>query len=128
MRTKQLLLTFCLLVGCVVAFATEPEAVNVVRTDATVSSTLLDNVQYIVFSADKQTMTILETDETEKDYALDLVRKVVFGAYISADNTPTPMEPLSPAERQGVHKVLENGQVVIIKDGVRYNVLGMRMN
>ena len=37
-------------------------------------------------------------------------------------------ENQSEQEEQPVQKVFENGQIIIIKDGERYNVLGQRLN
>ncbi len=42
------------------------------------------------------------------------------------DKTPTALDNAA-AQQIEVRKVIENGQVVIIKDGIRYNVLGVRI-
>ncbi len=123
---KELLFSLCLLAVSVFASAKAPEAVNVVRKNASISSTLLTNVQNITFDAAMKTMTILEKDAAEQTFDLLDVRSVLFGAYILSEDVSIEIDP-TPAEDDGVRKVLINGQVVIIRDNVKYNVLGMRI-
>ncbi len=132
---RKPILFFCSLLLSLAAWATPyvgsesmPEAVNVHHFDATIHSTMLDNVQSITFNDDETIMTLTETDATTQDFALVDILYVAFGAYISQDNPSTPIETtpyiVSP---DGVQKVLENGQLIIIKNGVRYSVLGVRL-
>ncbi len=126
MKRKLLLLLAVVSIGTTV-WATDPEAINVVRTDAAISSTLLDDVQLITFNEEETIMTIIETDATTHDFPLVDVSKVVFGAYVPEDNPNTEVETPVLEVSDGVRKVLENGHLIIIKDGVRYNVLGIRL-
>ncbi len=124
---KKLLLSLGLLVTSTVAFTTTPEALNVVRKNASISSAYLTNVRNITFDALSKTMNVLEKDDTEQYFSLPDIRKVMFGAYILSDDLPTIVDSI-PERDNGVQKVLENGQVIIVRDGVRYNVLGMRLS
>ena len=46
-------------------------------------------------------------------------------ALITPNNTPTEIEIVG-AETNGTIKTIENGQLVIIRDGIRYNMMGQR--
>ncbi len=108
------------------AWATKPEALNVHRLDATIRSTMLDNIQTIRFSLDETEMLIHTVDQQSLTHSLPEILKVTFGDYLADDET-TRVETLSHSVSDNTHKVLENGQLVIIKNGVRYSVLGIRL-
>ncbi len=126
MKTK-LLLWLAVASISTAAWASEPEALNVHQTDATILSTQLDNVQTITFNDKETIMTLTETDHTTQDFALVDIQYVTFGTYIPQDNPSTRVETPYIASPDGVQKVLENGQLIIIKNGVRYSVLGIRL-
>lgn len=46
---------------------------------------------------------------------------------VFSKNSNTAVENVKQTEPINAHKVMENGQLVIIRDGVRYNVLGARL-
>ncbi len=46
---------------------------------------------------------------------------------VLSPNSHTAVENVGQTEPINAHKVMENGQLVIIRDGVRYNVLGARL-
>ncbi len=125
---KKILLLFgvCLLHATI--YAAEPEALNIVRTDATISSTLLDDVQRITFNEEETMMTITKTDEVTKDFALLDIQYLMFGAYSAENDTPTGIADCVVRNAESdTRKVLENGNLIIIKNGIRYSVLGIRL-
>ncbi len=105
---------------------TAPEALNVHRSDATIRSTMLDNIQTIRFSADETEMFIHTVDQQSLTHSIPEILKVTFGDYL-ADNETTPVETPYIASPNDTRKVIENGNLVIIKNGVRYSILGMRL-
>lgn len=57
------------------------------------------------------------------------VRALVKGARIvEHESTATGIENIMEQPRLAGQKVFENGQIVIIRDGIRYNIMGVRMN
>ena len=52
---------------------------------------------------------------------------VVRGARIIAGEQVVTAIDLVETQNETVQKVIENGQLIIIKDGVRYNVMGIMM-
>ncbi len=102
-----------------------PEALNVHRLDATIRSTMLDNVQTIRFCDDETEMLIHTIDQQSLTHSIPDILKVTFGDYL-ADNESTRVEPYI-ASPDKIQKVIENGQLVIIQNGVKYNVLGIRL-
>ncbi len=125
MKTKLLLWLAVASVSTAV-WATEPEAVNVHRWDATIRSTMLENVQNICFSDDETQMLINTVDKQSITHSLSDILKVTFGEYLANDDT-TPVEAQDIVSPNDVQKVIENGQLIIIKNGVRYSVLGVRL-
>ncbi len=125
MKTK-LLLWLAVASISTAAWATEPKALNVHRLDATIRSTMLDNVQTIRFSEDETEMLIWTIDQQALTNSIPDILKVTFGDY-QADNETTPVEKPYIVSPNDTRKVLENGQLVIIQNGVRYNVLGIRL-
>ncbi len=107
--------------------ATEPEAINIVHHDLTITSTRLDELTCLTFSSDETTVKI-HTATAENEFIINDIRKVLFGEYI-APNDPTEVIEVrdSILDTHSVRKVLENGHLVIIRDGKRYNVLGTRI-
>ncbi len=71
------------------AWAQEPEALNVEKTDKSVVSTKLDDVRRVYFSADETTMQVVKTDAEVAEIALDEVRKIIFGDYVAEPVNPT---------------------------------------
>ncbi len=125
MKTK-LLLWLAVASISTVTWATEPEALNVHRWDATIRSNMLDNIQTIRFSDDETEMLIHTVDQQSLTNSIPDILKLTFGDYL-ADNETTPVETSFMASPDNTRKVLENGQLVIIKNGVRYSILGMRL-
>ncbi len=132
---RKLLLWLAIASVSTVAWATEstgasgtiePEAMNVHRWDATIRSTMLDNVQTIRFSDDETEMLIWTIDQQSLSHGIPDILKVTFGDYL-ADNETTPVETLLHSVSDNTRKFLENGNLVIIKNGVRYSILGMRL-
>ncbi len=103
-----------------------PEALNVHRLDATIRSTMLDNVQTIRFCDDETEMLIHTIDQQSLTHSIPDILKVTFGDYL-ADNESTRVETLSHSVSDNTRKVLENGQLIIIQNGVKYNILGIRL-
>ncbi len=125
MQTK-LLLWLAVASISTATWATDPEALNVHRLDATIRSMMLDNVQTIRFNAEETAMLIHTTDQQTLTYGVPDILKVIFGDYL-ADNETTPVETPYIASPNDTHKILENGQLIIIKDGVKYTILGIRL-
>ncbi len=125
MKTK-LLLWLAVASISTAAWASEPEALNVHRMDATISSILLDNIQTIRFSEDETKMLIQTFDQQTVTQSIPKIFKVTFGDYL-ADNETTCVETPYIASPDDTRKVIENGQLIIIQNGVRYNVLGIRL-
>ncbi len=123
MKTK-LLLWLAVASISTATWATEPEALNVHRLDATIRSVMLDNVQTIRFSADETEMLIWTVDQQALTQSIPDILKVTFGDYL-ADNETTPVETPYIASLNDTRKVIENGQLIIIKDGVKYTILGI---
>ncbi len=126
---KKILLLAALCLPLVALRATEPEALNIVRINAAMASTLLNEVQRITFNEEETIMSLNLTDETSKDFALVDVQYLAFGAYSAEDGTLTevPDTQDSMLDTRGVQKVLENGCIYIIQNGIRYNILGIRL-
>ncbi len=123
--TKKILLWLVVASISTAVWATEPEALNVHRSDVTIRSTMLDNIQTIRFSDDETEMLIYTVDQQSLSHSLPEILKLTFGDYL-ADNETTRVEmPL--ASPNDTRKILENGNLVIIKNGVRYSILGMRL-
>ncbi len=122
---KKNLLLFMALCLPLMAFTTEPEAVNVVHVDETITSAMLDDLTCLTFSSDETTVK-LHTTTVEKEFIISDIRKVLFGDYIAPD-TPTEVETIENIPTEGVRKTIENGHLVIIKDNVKYSVLGTRL-
>ncbi len=102
------------------------EALNVHRLDATIRSTMLDNIQTIRFSEDETEMLIQTVDQQSLTHSIPDILKVTFGDYL-ANNETTPVETPYIASPDKIQKVIENGQLVIIQNGIKYNVLGIRL-
>ncbi len=122
---KRNLLFFMALALPLMVTATEPEAVNVLHVDETITSAMLDDLTCLTFSSDETTVK-LHTTTVEKEFIINDIRKVLFGEYI-APNNPTSVETIENIPTEGVYKTIENGHLVIIKDNVKYNVLGTRL-
>ncbi len=127
MKTK-LLLWLAVASISTATWASEPEALNVHRSDATIRSTMLDNIQTIRFSDDETEMLIWTVDQQALTQSIPDILKVTFGDYLANNEvTDVPDTRDLILDTRDVRKVLENGQVVIIKNGVRYNVLGVQL-
>jgi len=101
---------------------------------------LLVATDYVVFQqklhsllkCDVQTMNIMEDNAALKQYIMEDLSGVIPARYqdpygqgrIVFANRPTGVENVN-ANVNG--KVMMNGQLIIIRDGVRYNVMGMRL-
>ncbi len=103
-----------------------PEALNVHRLDATIRSTMLDNVQTIRFSVDETEMVVWTVDQQALTHGIPDILKVTFGDYLAETET-TQVETSFMASPNYTRKVLENDQLIIIQNGVRYSVLGIRL-
>ncbi len=125
MKTKLLLWLAVASISTAV-WAFEPEALNVHYWDATIRSTMLDNVQAIRFSEDETEMLIQTVDQQVLTHGIPDIIKVTLGEYLADDET-TPVETSYITSPNNTRKVIENGQVIIIRDGVQYNVLGVRL-
>ncbi len=71
-----------------------------------------------------------EKDEINHTYTviklLDEVDDSIVEPELDGDDTPTPVETLE-RNAEGARKVIENGQLYIIKNGEKYNLLGTRI-
>ncbi len=97
--------------------ANEPNYVNVHHTNGAIISASLDEQVMLQFLNDNMHVSVLEQEKAL--WQIDEVEMITFSAEATSD-IPT----IAPNENKNVRKVLENGQVIIIRDGVRYNVLG----
>ncbi len=100
--------------------ATTPDAINIVHHDLTITSTMMDDLTCLTFSSDETTVKI-HTATAENEIAIAEIRAVLFGDYLK----PTDVENCEMQDTpSGVRKTIENGQLVIIKDNVKYNIWG----
>ncbi len=106
--------------------AAEPNTMYVYHTNGTVFSASLDEQVVLRFLEDNMHLSILQEDPMP--WLIADVQKITFGVEETTD-TPTEVPDIrdSLLDTRDVQKVLENGQVVIIKNGVRYSVLGIRL-
>lgn len=97
---------------------------NAIVEDATAGDALVSGTTYTI-SEDGN--LLLNEGANTKDkrvyiYKVTISKKV---AKEGGDDTPTAIEDVKSAVK--AVKMVENGQVVILRDGVRYNVLGARL-
>ncbi len=102
----------------------EPNTMYVYHTNGTVFSASLDEQVVLRFLEENMQVSILQ--EEPMPWFIADVQKITFGVE-ETTNTPTRVETPYIASPDNVQKVLENGQVIIIKNGIRYNVLGIRI-
>ncbi len=119
---RKLLLFFVLASMSIFARAAEPEALNITLSDSSVVTVLLDEIREITFNETATQAIICKLDNSEIVIGLDNLEEVTFG-----DNSTSVLQSLL-FDQTPTQKVIENGQLFIIKDGVRYNVLGIRFN
>ncbi len=120
---RKPILFFCSLLIGLAAWATESETVNVHQWNGTVHQTLLNDIQSIRFNSEETMMFIHTIEQQRLTYEMAEIRKVTF----NEQSITNALETIESMPQDGVQKILENGQVIIIRDGVRYNVLGMRL-
>ncbi len=125
MKTK-LLLWLAVANISMAAWSSEPEALNVHCLDAAISSTMLDNIQSIRFSEDETEILIHTVDQQNLTNSIPDIFKVTFGNYI-VDNEITLVETPYIASQNDVQKLIQNGQLVIVKGAAKYNILGIRL-
>ncbi len=119
---RKSILFFCSLLISLALEATETETVNVHQWNGTVHQTLLNDIQSIRFNSEETMMFIHTINQQRLTYEMAEIRKVTFN-----DSTVDALEAIESTPQDGVQKILENGHVVIVRDGVRYNILGMRL-
>ncbi len=117
---KKLLLFFALAGMSIFTHATGFEALYFTLSDASVITVAVDDIKEITFNETATEMTIHKLDNSDIVIVLDNLEEGNFYA-------PTALQSLF-FERDKAQKVVENGQLYIIKDGVRYNVLGIKFN
>ncbi len=103
------------------ARAAEPEALYFTLSDASVVTVLLDDIREITFDETATEMTIHKLDNSDVVIVLDNLEEGSFDP-----ETPNALQSIL-FEQTEIQKVIEDGQLYIIKDGVRYNVLGIRV-
>ncbi len=119
---RKLLLFFALASMSIFARAAEPEALIITLSDSSVETVLLDEIREITFNETATQAIICKLDNNEIVIGLDNVEEATFN-HSTATILPTLLLEQNPTQ-----KVIENGQLYIVKDGVRYNVLGIRFN
>ncbi len=103
------------------------ELIHIYHTNGTVFSASLDEQVVLRFLADNMQVSILQQEPMP--WLLDEVQKITFSIVEEeTPDTPTEIEDCVVRDEDcDVRKILENGQVIIIKNGVRYNILGIRL-
>ncbi len=120
---KKLLLLLALAsVGCWVQAAEQSEAFILTLQDASVVSVVLDDIHEITFNETATSMIIHKLDNTDIVIVLDNLDYGEFGSLQT-----TSLKSFF-SEQDNVQKIIEDGHIYIVKDGVRYNVLGIRFN
>ncbi len=118
---KKLILFFALASLSLFAGAAEPEALYFTLSDGLMVTVLLDDVREITFNETATELTIHKLDDSDITIVLDDLDDGSF-----SPETPTVLQSLLFEPTQA-EKVIEDGQLFIIKDGVRYSVLGMKV-
>ncbi len=95
----------------------EPNYVNMHHTNGAIISVSLDEQVVLQFLNDNMHVSVLEQEKAL--WQIDEVEMITFSAEATND-----IPNIVPNDNNNVRKVLENGQVIIIRDGVRYSVLG----
>ncbi len=116
-------LTSCclLLVLSISALSSEPTYLYVYQQDENIMQASLK--EHIVLRFSNENLQISQNQQETHSIAIDNIKKIAFG---TADITNV-LESVSTEENATVQKVFENGVIIIIKDGVRYNLLGVRL-
>ncbi len=104
----------------------EPNTMYVYHTDGKQFSAALD--KQVVLRFLEETLQVKLLQQAPTSWMLTDVQKITFGIEETPD-VPTAVETLSQSvsNQDDVRKVLENGQLIIIRNGVRYNIFGMRL-
>ncbi len=128
MKKRMLFLSFLFL--SLAAWALEPTHLRVHRTDGNVLNAQLDKQLVLDFLEENVAyyLALKQADSADVQIALAEIQKMTFGIEEIPD-VPTAVETLSygVSNQDDVRKVLENGQLIIIRNGVRYNIFGMRL-
>ncbi len=126
MKAKLLLMSAMIGLS-IAARATDPEALNVHVLNDLIHSTYIDNVQSIKFNEEETTMLVNLFDQQVQPYNIADIRYMQFSDYIEDSDIETKsIETLSHSV-SNTGKVIENNQVIIVNNGVRYNVLGIKL-
>ncbi len=102
----------------------EPNTMYVHHTNGTLFCASLEEDVVLQFLNDNMQISVLEQENTL--WEIDAVEKITFGITEKDPSVSTEIESITP-QNSNVRKVLENGQVIIIRDGIRYSILGVRL-
>ncbi len=124
MKKRILFLSFLFL--SLAVWSNEPNTMYVYHIDGKQFSAALDKQVVLRFLEETLQVKLLQQSPTA--WTLTDVQKITFGIEETPD-VPTAVETLSQSvsNNDNVRKVLENGQLIIIRNGVRYNIFGMRL-
>ncbi len=116
--TQSCLLALCC---CALMAAEEPTHLRVHQNNEIITTFSLDEQLVLRFLEDNIQVSILKAEPSI--VAIDAIQKITFGE----NNIPNAVDNVQKETDNGVRKIIDKGTVIIIKDGVRYNVLGVRL-